>query len=83
MCVNRVRARFVWLLAATTLATIACPVNRAEAQVAVCDEEGCSTYGTAVQWVADPERAAAQALRESKLLFVFHLSGNLAKKEFT
>jgi len=50
---------------------------------ACCRVDGCGTLGTAIEWVAPPERAARLAEKEDKLLMVMHLSGNFAKEEFT
>jgi hypothetical protein len=43
----------------------------------------CKRYGTAVDFVDNPIDAAAQALRERKLLFVLHVAGNFEEKKFT
>ena len=45
--------------------------------------EGCSDFGTAINWVTSPEKAAQLARKESKLLMVMQLSGNFAKQAFT
>jgi hypothetical protein len=41
------------------------------------------TYGTQVAFVDTPSEAARRALKERKLLFVLHLSGNFDDKKFT
>jgi hypothetical protein len=41
------------------------------------------TYGTKVAFVSNPPDAAQQALKERKLLFVLHLSGNFEDEKFT
>jgi hypothetical protein len=41
------------------------------------------TYATAVRFLNNPAEAARQAVREKKLLFVLHLSGNLEDAQFT
>jgi len=41
------------------------------------------TYGTQVAFVSSPIEAARKALKERKLLFVLHLSGNFEDKKFT
>ena len=41
------------------------------------------TYGTQVAFVNSPIEAARKALKERKLLFVLHLSGNFEDKKFT
>lgn len=44
---------------------------------------GCGQYGTAVNFVDDPTKAAALALKEKKLLFVLHVAGNFEDSHFT
>ena len=41
------------------------------------------TFNTALKWQSDLKAASAEARAEGKLLFVMHLSGNLAKSAFT
>ena len=48
-----------------------------------CSKCGQETYGTAVRWVGDPSSAAAQALKEQKLVFVLHVSGHFEDPGFT
>ncbi len=43
----------------------------------------CETYGTQVSFVDGPADAAQQALKERKLLFMLHLSGNFEDSKFT
>jgi hypothetical protein len=43
----------------------------------------CESYGTAVEFLSRPAEAARQALREDKLLFVLHVSGNFEDAKFT
>jgi hypothetical protein len=43
----------------------------------------CKRYGTAVDFVDNPIDAAAQAVREKKLLFVLHVAGNFEEEKFT
>jgi len=43
----------------------------------------CKRYGTAVDFIDNPIDAAAQALRERKLLFVLHVAGNFEEEKFT
>ena len=40
-------------------------------------------YGTSVNFVDGPAEAAAQALRDNKLLFVLHVAGNFEDDKFT
>lgn len=48
-------------------------------------EEGatCGNHGTSVQFVGSPREAAAQALKEEKLVFVLHVSGHFEDPQFT
>ena len=46
-------------------------------------EEVCGDYGTAVTFVDSPAVAAKQALKEEKLVFVLHVSGNFEVSAFT
>jgi len=41
------------------------------------------TFDTAIAWRNDLKQAAGEAKSTDKLLFVMHLSGNLAKSAFT
>ena len=41
------------------------------------------TFNTTLEWRNDLIASAAEAKSENKLLFVMHLSGNLAKSAFT
>ena len=62
---------------------------------AQCTEETCTvanptvvdgedrSFGTAIQWAKDPEEAHRLAERESKLVYILHLSGNFEKSQFT
>jgi hypothetical protein len=43
----------------------------------------CSNYGTSVNFVDDPQKAAEQAIKENKLLFVLHVAGNFEDSKFT
>ena len=42
----------------------------------VCKTCEQKTYGTSLEWVANPSAAAAQAKKEEKLVFVLHVSGH-------
>jgi hypothetical protein len=50
---------------------------------AVKAERPSGTYGTTVDFVDSPADAAQQALKERKLLFVMHISGNFEDARFT
>jgi hypothetical protein len=54
------------------------------AKPATCDAKGqCGTYGTTIEFRKTPQSAAAQALKEEKLVFVLHVSGNFEDPTFT
>jgi hypothetical protein len=64
--------------------TIAALLAKMPQQPAVCDPKAKTvTCGTAVNLIDDPERAAKEAVKEHKLLFVIHLAGNLEEARFT
>jgi hypothetical protein len=52
-------------------------------QGGACAVAGAGKYGTSVDFVADPAEAARRALKEKKLLFVMHISGNFEDDQFT
>jgi hypothetical protein len=41
------------------------------------------SYGTAIEFLSQPAVAARQALKENKLLFLLHVSGNFEEAKFT
>lgn len=41
------------------------------------------TFDTAIAWRSDMKQAAAEAKSTDRLMFVMHLSGNLARSAFT
>ena len=43
----------------------------------------CGSFGTSVAFLANPAEAGRQASRDSKLLFVLHISGNFEDRQFT
>jgi hypothetical protein len=45
--------------------------------------EECGSFGTSVTFLDTPSMAAKQALKEEKLVFVLHVSGNFETPEFT
>lgn len=53
------------------------------AQVARADGETCGQYGTTLQFADSPAAAAQQALKEEKLVFILHVSGNFEDSAFT
>lgn len=49
----------------------------------LCTDGTCGQYGTSVSFVKTPSEAARQALKEEKLVFVLHVSGNFEDPDFT
>jgi hypothetical protein len=47
------------------------------------DEASCGDHGTTVIFADSPAEAAKQALKEEKLVFVLHVSGNFETPEYT
>ena len=48
------------------------------------DKTTCNgDFGTAVKFVKTPSEAAKQALKEEKLVFVLHVSGDFEDPDFT
>ncbi len=45
--------------------------------------ESCSTFGTSVDFVSTPSKAAEIAKKEQKLVFVLHVSGKFEDPRFT
>jgi len=52
---------------------------------ATCDAKGatCGNYGTTIEFCKTAQSAAAQALKEEKLVMVLHVSGNFEDPTFT
>jgi hypothetical protein len=46
-------------------------------------DEGCGNHGTTVHFLDTPSKAATQAKKEGKLVFVLHVSGNFEDPRFT
>ena len=46
-------------------------------------EEQCGEYGTTVTFAKSPTEAAKQALKNEKLVFVLHVSGNFETPDYT
>jgi hypothetical protein len=62
------------------------PVSRVPALVeepVVAAAATCDTFGTSVEFDANPVRAAKQAAKAQKLLMVLHVSGNFEESAFT
>ena len=65
------------VMLAVLIAGITIPSSQAPA------EESCGEYGTTVEFADSPAEAARQALKEEKLVFVLHVSGNFETPEYT
>jgi hypothetical protein len=50
---------------------------------ALAEERPAGTYGTQVEFLDDPAEAGQRALKERKLLFTLHISGNFEDAKFT
>ena len=50
----------------------------------VCTKETCGgEYGTSLTFANSPAEAAKQALKDEKLVFVLHVSGNFETPDYT
>ena len=49
----------------------------------LADETVCGEYGTSVVFAASVAKAAEQAVKEEKLVFVLHVSGLFEESNFT
>jgi hypothetical protein len=68
-------------------------VGLSKSAASTCDSGTCNTtvagkgagdfFGTAVTFLATPKIAGAEALKQRKLLFVLHVSGNFEDPDFT
>ena len=47
------------------------------------NENFCSSFGTSVQFVSTPSKAAEIARKDQKLVFVLHVSGKFEDPRFT
>jgi hypothetical protein len=65
---------------ATPLVPKAVEAPREAEAASLCESEN---YGTSVAFLANPAEAGRQASRDSKLLFVLHISGNFEDRQFT
>lgn len=61
---------------------IVCALGLAAAS-AQAEEKTCGEFGTSVQFEKTPSDAARKALKQEKLVFVLHVSGNFEEPEFT
>ena len=48
-----------------------------------CTKDSCGEYGTQITFAESPAEAARRALKEEKLVFVLHVSGNFETPEYT
>ena len=46
-------------------------------------DEGCGNHGTTIHFLDTPSKAATQAKKDGKLVFVLHVSGNFEDPRFT
>lgn len=77
------RALVLPMLFVSLLATIGLD-SRAETPVAAGGSEPRpESFGTAMRWTSDIAAAQEEARRDSKLLYIMHLSGNFQKNTFT
>ena len=66
------------------LAPLGLASARAEGKPAPKDkEEVCHGHGTTIDFLDTPSDAARKALKEQKLVFVLHVSGNFEDPRFT
>jgi len=67
-----------------TFATAAKPIDKNKAETpAIAEPTKCGVYNTALTWYDSPSRAAEEARKQNKMLFVIQVSGNFAREEFT
>ncbi len=52
-------------------------------QPVLAEEEVCGEYGTSVIFADSPAEAAKQALKEEKLVFILHVSGEFEESGLT
>jgi hypothetical protein len=65
------------------LAVIGSASGRGADSKATKAESGCARHGTKVDFLDTPSEAARKALKEEKLVFVLHVSGNFEDPRFT
>jgi hypothetical protein len=46
-------------------------------------EKACGAYGTKIDFLDSPAKAAKQAEKENKLVFILHVSGHFEDPKFT
>lgn len=68
------------MVTATLVALLAAMPARADESCGDCGKE---TYGTSIVWEGSPSDAATKALKQEKLVFVLHVSGEFEDPKFT
>jgi hypothetical protein len=71
-----------WALAGLVAAALASPAA-ADQKNKGSDKPTCGEFGTSVNFEKTPSEAARKALKEEKLVFVLHVSGDFEDSEFT
>ena len=67
-----------------TLATLAATSLGFASEKKICTPETCGgEFGTTISFANSPADAAKQALKEEKLVFVLHVSGEFETPEYT
>jgi hypothetical protein len=66
-----------------TIAALAVLIAIGSAVPLAAGEEACGQFGTTLTFAESPAVAARQALKEEKLVFVLHVSGNFEESQFT
>lgn len=72
-------ASLLWVASAQANETVKVKVKPAKAS----QVEACGDHGTSVHFEATPSDAARKALKEEKLVFVLHVSGDFENSDFT
>ena len=76
--------QFVYRLGITLALVIGFSVSAVGDDVPFVEDEAvCEAHGTSVQFFETPAEAAKKALKEEKLVFVLHVSGNFETPDFT
>ena len=63
--------------------TLTLGVSSSWADITKKDDASCGNHGTSVQFLDTPSEAARKAVKEEKLVFVLHVSGNFEDPRFT
>ena len=71
-----------WALAGLIAAALA-TTAAADVKNKPSDKPTCGEYGTTITFEKTPSDAARKALKEEKLVFVLHVSGDFEDSEFT